>query len=351
MKLGPVVAVREDSPAARAGFLPDDQIEAINGEAPGDPLSLGQQFTPLGEKVEPIQFTVSRSEGKKKTTRTITVEPELPRQLNDSYALGVAAIEPVGVAFRVTNEVASVEQGSPAEKAGLKPGDVITEAMLVPASEQAREREVESLPEGALEPMKLGDVMNSWPKVFSLMQGILPDTKLKLTWQRGDKVHSDTLQPVNSKTYFDESRGLVLYANERIHRAEGFSDAVSLGFRETKDRVTEVLRVLVGLFSRKIPMTSLSGPPGIIAAAAAFADDGVPRTLIFLTLLSANLAVLNFLPIPVLDGGHMVFLTAEWIRGKPVDEQLQIKLSLAGFLALVSLMVFATLMDIDRFFL
>jgi regulator of sigma E protease len=72
--------------------------------------------------------------------------------------------------------------------------------------------------------------------------------------------------------------------------------------------------------------------------------------LIFLTLLSANLAILNFLPIPALDGGHMLFLTAEWIRGKPVDERLQIRLTVAGVLALLSLMVFATVMDIGRYF-
>jgi regulator of sigma E protease len=66
-------------------------------------------------------------------------------------------------------------------------------------------------------------------------------------------------------------------------------------------------------------------------------------------MLSANLAVLNFLPIPALDGGHMLFLAAEGIRGKPVDERLQIRLTIAGVICLLSLMVFATAMDIGRF--
>jgi len=60
--------------------------------------------------------------------------------------------------------------------------------------------------------------------------------------------------------------------------------------------------------------------------------------------------VLNFLPIPALDGGHMLFLAAEWIRGKPVDEKLQIRLTVAGVLCLLSLMVFATAMDLGRWF-
>ena len=99
----------------------------------------------------------------------------------------------------------------------------------------------------------------------------------------------------------------------------------------------------------RLSPTNLSGPAGIIYAAGAFASEGLSSLLLFLVLLSANLAVLNFLPIPALDGGHMLFLTAEAIRGKPVDEKLQVRLTVAGVLCLLSLMVFATAMDIGRF--
>ena len=95
--------------------------------------------------------------------------------------------------------------------------------------------------------------------------------------------------------------------------------------------------------------TNLSGPLGIIGVAGSFASQGIAPLLLFLTMLSANLAVLNFLPIPALDGGHMLFLSAEAIRGKPVDERLQIRLTIAGVICLLSLMVFATAMDIQRF--
>lgn len=350
MKLGPVVAVRDGSPAQDAGILPGDQIEAIDGEPPGDPLSLGQRLTPLGDNIEPIKFTVSRTDSKgRPTKKTIPVVPELPRQLNDSYALGVVGIESVGLAFRITPVVAAVKPDSPAATAGIVAGDTITEATFIPASEESRQREIEAFSEEAFEPMVLDDVLKTWPSVFSRMQVALPDTKVKLTWQRNGKAHSQELLPVDSETFFDESRNLLFYAQKETHKADSFSDAISLGFRETKDRLGEVLRVLGGLASGTIPFSSLSGPAGIIYAAGTFADEGVPRTLIFLTLLSANLAVLNFLPIPALDGGHMLFLAAEWIRGKPVDERLQIRLTVAGVLCLLSLMVFATVMDIGRF--
>ena len=84
---------------------------------------------------------------------------------------------------------------------------------------------------------------------------------------------------------------------------------------------------------------NLGGPLTIVAAATMEASEGWPRLFIFLTLLSANLAVLNFLPIPVLDGGHMLFLAYEGIVGKPVDERIQMSLTLLGFGLLMGLMV------------
>jgi regulator of sigma E protease len=73
--------------------------------------------------------------------------------------------------------------------------------------------------------------------------------------------------------------------------------------------------------------------------------------LVFLTMLSANLAVINFLPIPLLDGGHMVFLAWEGLRGKPAGEKLVFVLHFVGFAFIVSLMLFVLSLDlglIDR---
>ena len=72
--------------------------------------------------------------------------------------------------------------------------------------------------------------------------------------------------------------------------------------------------------------------------------------LIFLTFLSANLAVLNFLPIPVLDGGHMMFLLYEGIRGKPASERTMTMLTYLGLIFILVLMVFVLGLDITRLF-
>ncbi len=118
--------------------------------------------------------------------------------------------------------------------------------------------------------------------------------------------------------WFWPQRVLGMKALSEMHRVESFADAIVLGAGETWRRFKEVLSVLRMLATGKLGASGLGGPIKIFQAAGAEASQGVSRLLLFLTFLSANLAILNFLPIPALDGGHMMFLTAEAIRGKPV---------------------------------
>jgi regulator of sigma E protease len=103
----------------------------------------------------------------------------------------------------------------------------------------------------------------------------------------------------------------------------------------------------------QVPVTGVGGPITIAGAAFFAADEGLGKLLIFLTMLSANLAVLNFLPIPLLDGGHMVFLAYEGIRGRPANERFVIAMHTIGFVFIISLMLFVFGLDfgfIDRGF-
>ena len=98
--------------------------------------------------------------------------------------------------------------------------------------------------------------------------------------------------------------------------------------------------------TKQISVRNFSGPWGIIKMALMQARLGFGNLLIFLTLLSANLAVINFLPIPVLDGGHMVLLLYEGIRGKPADERVQEILTWIGLIFILSLMIFVFGLDL-----
>ncbi|MFN9363725.1 MAG: site-2 protease family protein, partial [Planctomycetota bacterium] len=89
--------------------------------------------------------------------------------------------------------------------------------------------------------------------------------------------------------------------------------------------------------------------PGTIATVATSeATEGTSRLLLFLTMLSANLAIVNFLPIPVLDGGHMVFLAYEGIFRRPVTEKVQVILTYAGLAFILGLMLFVIFLDVSR---
>lgn len=350
MKIGPVTAIRKGSPAEEAGFQVGDTIQQVNGEAVGDPLSLAQRLTQFDAQ-KAVEFLVARKDRQgNAVAKTLTVQPELPLFYHSEYPVGgPAALESIGVAYDVTRTIAAVTAGGPAEKAGLQAGDVITQAQFVTSGEEAREEEGQILGKDALKPIVMDDDLKAWTFVYFLMQVASPETQLKLTWTREGKEQTAALPIENSATFFNESRGLAFSGSTEMHQAKSVGEAFSLGFREATDKLGEVVTILGSLLTRRISPTNLSGPLGIMTHASVIASQGTASLLIFLTMLSCNLAVLNFLPIPALDGGHMLFLAAEGIRGKPVDERLQVKLTIVGVVCLLSLMVFATAMDIGRF--
>jgi len=97
----------------------------------------------------------------------------------------------------------------------------------------------------------------------------------------------------------------------------------------------------------QVPISALGGPVSIAKAAGYSAAEGMSTLLMFLTMLSANLAVLNFLPIPLLDGGHLVFLAYEGIRGRPANEKFVVALHTVGFVFIVSLMLYVLALDLS----
>jgi regulator of sigma E protease len=121
-----------------------------------------------------------------------------------------------------------------------------------------------------------------------------------------------------------------------------------LGGRETLASAGQVYLFLRRI-GTQISFRQLGGPITIARAAGHYAYQGFPQFLIFMTLLSANLAVINFLPIPLLDGGHMIFLVYEGIRRKPADERIQVALTYIGLLFILTLMVWVIGLDIGLF--
>lgn len=118
------------------------------------------------------------------------------------------------------------------------------------------------------------------------------------------------------------------------------------GGRKAVEDLSLVYRFLGKLTSSQISPRLLGGPIEIAKQAGRSAEEGFSRLLLFLTMLSANLAVVNFLPIPVLDGGHMVFLLYELVRGKPPSENVVGALSYLGLALILTLMMFVFGLDL-----
>ena len=344
MTLGAIVAVRKGTPADEAGFRPGDVITSVAGKDVGNPMTLSQRLLALvGQQIE----IGVRREGIDETV-ILKVTPQPPLAFEDRFGPGsLESLESLGVAFPVENTIGAVEPGGPADKAGLKPGDEITGAQFVLTDEKKQEKAEEVFGKSHDEAIELAEDQKNWHNIHSKLQISIPGTALKLSYQRDGVKGEATVTPVDSDKWFLASRGLSLAQLSEVRTAETWGEAFRLGIRETKETLTQVLIVLKRLLTGKISVKQLGGPVKIAAVAGAEASEGIPRLLIFLTFLSVNLAVLNFLPIPVLDGGHMVFLAAEGIRGKPVGERLQTTLTLIGFGCILSLMVFVIAMDID----
>jgi regulator of sigma E protease len=127
----------------------------------------------------------------------------------------------------------------------------------------------------------------------------------------------------------------------------GFVGALSLGLYSTKVSIGQVLQMLRSLIVRRdVSVKELGGPIKIVQIATKVADRGPGKLIWFLALLSVNLAVLNILPIPVLDGGHLLFVLIEWLKGGPVSENVMIYAQWAGLFVILGLIIVVTFNDI-----
>ena len=183
--------------------------------------------------------------------------------------------------------------------------------------------------------------------MLDAIQFIPDDTEVELTVVHGnEEPRKVTVKPIAAEDAFIAARGFCFQPIERIRTAESFSEQVRYGWNETSEALTMVFRFLRKL-GTQVPMSALGGPVTIAKAAGYSAAEGLSSLLVFLTMLSANLAVLNLLPIPLLDGGHLVFLAYEGIRGRPANEKFVIALHTIGFVLIVSLMLYVFALDLE----
>lgn len=386
---GPVTGIQLGSIAAKSELRVGDVIEAVNGQPVDDALKLPARIGELAG--QEIRLTVRRAKGGAKgnavtgdavkaaaveepprpesagadSERAQATEPASSVAAADFESIEVtmpgpeqASFDPIsdiageltlgglGVAFDVTRTISLVDPSHWQPADAVRVGDELLQVQWMATPEQKKEL-AKQFSSKHFEALVI-DKLFTTSTLYQMQQSLPAGSQLKC-WLRRDGKTIDAVAKLDyAKDWYWHQRGVAFSPMMNTHQTDSVATAFTLGLWETSRRFHDVLDFLRLLVTGKIGAKGVGGPIAIAEAAGSEASHGVARLMIFLTLLSANLAILNFLPIPALDGGHMIFLIAEAIRGKPLNEALQVRLTMLGVLGLLSLMAFVIVKDIMR---
>lgn len=299
--------VDQGSPAARAGIEKGDRVIEVDGRKnpSWDDLKEAESFNAN----RAISVTVERGQGTLKTSLTPSFDDEL----------GVGS-----AGWREDNdvEIGSVRPGSAAEKAGLKPGDVIVSANDVP-------------------------IRSSYglPKLVEANKG----NPISLVYER-DGVRTTTSVTPAQEEVNGKLRWLmgVSISPKREQTRLGFAAALGLSLETNARYATVILRFFRGMVERRMSPKSLEGPIGIARMSRSAAHQGVFEFSLLMAMVSLNLAVVNLLPIPVLDGGMIFLLLIEMAVRRDLSLQIKETMFRLGFVFLLAVMAFVLYNDISK---
>jgi regulator of sigma E protease len=242
-------------------------------------------------------------------------------------ALVERATAAFSIAFATPPVLGEVVAGYPAARAGLEIGDTVVRAN--------------------------GDSIGDWWALFDMIRRN-PGQEMTLLVGNAKgrrEVHltpaSEAEKQPGGETITVGKIG-VRAAQPVVHRPLTVGQAIVSGTRETMAASTKIVRTVQGLLSARISSREVGGPIMIGQVAAQTARLGMETFLSFMGLVSVNLAVLNLLPVPILDGGQFLFLVAEGIRRRPLSYKLRERLTVVGLVLIVMLMVLAFKNDIAR---
>jgi len=138
------------------------------------------------------------------------------------------------------------------------------------------------------------------------------------------------------------------FALTKVREANPFK-AMTIGIRKTYYFIEQVYLMMQRMiFTRSMGLDQVSGPVGIVKLGSDIAERDIVKLLYFLALISANLAVINFLPLPIVDGGLFIFLIVEKIKGSPIPMKVQVATQLIGLALIIGIFLFVTINDVQK---
>jgi regulator of sigma E protease len=324
--IAPVVeAVEPGSKAYDAGLSHGQEIVAVDGEPTQTVANVRFALLKRLGDTGTVEVSVGSALSDLRQTYSLPIDrwlsgaeaPDPTRALG--LTLGIPPLAPI---------VGSLVADGPATRAGFEVGDTIVEAD--------------------------GEAISTWSQWVDLVR-VSPERSLAVLVERDGQTIELTVVPRSTGTsdagVGSVGMGVVIpdIREDRIRRqgrspVEALAAAVERTFALTVFTFESMWKMIQGLISTK----NLSGPIAIAQVAASAAESGFMTWLSFLALLSISLGAINLLPIPVLDGGHIVFHSLEGLLGRPVPEQIQMMSYQLGLLAVFTLMVFAIYNDVAR---
>ena len=323
-----IMAISPDSPV-KGKVLPNDVLLEVSIEGTQDPTP-APSFTGLKTVVNAAAAASKNIHLKLlRDGATVEVADIKPTKIKrDTYGLGV------GPAVDETAAVVSeVTPGTPAAAAGIPPRSSIVK---VGQTHVKNWNEVH---------IALRELARAHPAGFQTTVDVMTDGQelrqgLKLTLSEADA------QTVMNVRY---AAGLALEPTIEVRKADGIGQAVGFGLIETRDFILQFYVTLKRMVTGDVSPANLMGPVGIFQTGTTFASRGTDWLVWFLSMISANLAVVNFLPIPIVDGGLFTFLLIEKIKGKPASPRVQAVAQYVGLALLLSVFVFVTYQDLANF--
>ncbi len=320
-------AVTQGTIAAQAGFIEGDEITAVNDkQTPTWMEAMESIITTAMNDESTINITV-KTASEEQLVRTLTITESDKQDATALYKrLGFKPWSPSLMPI-----IGRVLPDSAALAAGLKPNDLIVSADNNPIKD-----------------------WQQWVDVVKLH----PDKTIALIIERDGMQMPLNITPkavpVGDKTEGKIGAGVFvpegLIKSITVEYSLSPLEAIPAAFKTTYFYSTSTLKMMGRMFVGKASVKNLSGPISIAEYAGQSAEMGLTPFLKFLGLVSVSLGVLNLLPIPVLDGGHLLFFALEAIRRKPVSEKIQLFFQQVGVTLLMLLMAIAMFVDVQRLF-
>jgi regulator of sigma E protease len=301
--------VMPDSPAAKAGIEDGDRIVGLDGKPNPTWEDIG--LKEVTSAYRPMHLEVDR-DGKRFATTVIPT-------LNDRIGVGFAGWDERGQI-----QLGQVEPGYPADKAGLKKGDLLMSVNGQPIHSQIKFQEITKSSGGK---------------------------PIDITYQRNGQMHDVSVQPVFAKIDGPARWMIGVVPQQKLNLITtrlSFPEALTESVRQNEKGAVLMFEFLKGVVQRRMSTRNLAGPIGIAQLSGDAAREGAGVFFMLMATVSLQLAIINLMPIPIMDGGVILMLLIEMVMRRDMSLNVKEAVFKLGFVTIVVILAFAIYNDISK---